>query len=178
VIDALAAIICIITYLCTVPPVAWGQTLLDTLAVRGDAHGDKLSAELTRWEARSSRRQLWARLRHNGCNEAARDTLPIVPFFAAMAGMRDHAYVCRAVPLVMMLDVNSILTYAAIIAARGTSACNFSWTSLARLLFLPHRPYGLGKSQKDVWNLPINSRINYGGLTCQESLTISTSHSC
>ncbi|MGH8065576.1 MAG: hypothetical protein ACRERE_10145, partial [Candidatus Entotheonellia bacterium] len=97
---------------CTVPPVAWGQTLLDTLTVRGNAHGGKPSAELARWEAQGSWRQRWARLPHDGCTEAERETLPIVPFFVAMAGMRAQCHVRQATPLVMMLDVNSILIYA------------------------------------------------------------------
>jgi hypothetical protein len=95
-----------------VPPVAWGQTLLDTLAVRGNAHGGKPSAERARWEAHGSWRQLWARLQRDGCNEAERETLPIVPFFVAMAGMRAQGYVRQATPVVMRLDVNSILIYA------------------------------------------------------------------
>jgi hypothetical protein len=62
-----------------------------------------------------------------------------------MVGMRAHFYVRQAASLVMMLDVNSILPYAAIIATRGMSACNSSWTPLAGPPLLSHKLYGLGK---------------------------------
>ena len=152
--------------------------LLDTSTARGDAHGGKPGAELNRWEARASRRQLRGTSATRWLSRGGTRTLLIVPSFAAMAGMRTHVCVRQAAPMVMRLDVNSILTYVATITGRGTSACHCSWTSLAGLHFLSHRPYGLGKPQIDVWNIPVNSRINYGGLTGQESLITSTSHSC
>jgi hypothetical protein len=52
---------------------AWGQTPLDASTVRGKAHGGTLSAELNRWEARGSRRQLWERLQRHDWNEAERE---------------------------------------------------------------------------------------------------------
>jgi hypothetical protein len=55
-----------------------------------------------------------------------------------MAGMRTHVCVCQAAPMVMRLDVNSILTYAATIAGLlmfGTYPREFlplSWGPCAR----------------------------------------------
>jgi hypothetical protein len=57
---------------------------------------------------------------------------PFIPL-PSSGGKTQH----QRCPSVTTLDGGSVLTYAAIIAPCGTSTCNSSWTSLARLLVVP-----------------------------------------
>jgi hypothetical protein len=59
---------------------ARGQTPLGTSIVRCEAYHGTLSAELNRWEARDSRRQLWERLGRLGCNETEREPCQLYHF--------------------------------------------------------------------------------------------------
>jgi hypothetical protein len=73
------------------------------------------------------------------------DTVVEMIFLTARADMPVGSYAPQAASLVITLDVNSILTYAATTAGRGMLACISSWTLLAGSRLPSHKLYGLGK---------------------------------